>query len=225
MIDVSQSVEGDHPHAFDFLRSDIRNADDFFAKRGVDTLGLTRTFAYVTKDAGKGDTDEEMTAEAERLLTIAESEEARDSDDEQDEIGEQQDREKKPSASDEAVFAQSYIPRALDQVYDPERDVARVLRGEGKALIYADITGVAKIQKARAGEEAKGVRFEGHEETNGEEEPEGSSGEEGSDSGSESGSDSDDEGRGDRKPRGKKHEDREEKKVCLLTCCVWDHLS
>ncbi|KAL8290634.1 hypothetical protein RQP46_002892 [Phenoliferia psychrophenolica] len=217
VIDVSQSVEGDHPHAFDFLRSDIRNADDFFAKRGVDTLGLTRTFAYVTADAGKGDTDAEFTAEAERLLTIAESEEQRDSDDEDAETGAQQEREKKPSASDEAVFAQSYIPRALDQVYDPERDVARVLRGEGKALIYADITGVATIQKARRGEEeAKGVRFEeGGVGKEGGEQEEGSSDGSGSESESDgSGSESDDgEGHEDRKPRGKKHEDREEKKA------------
>lgn len=212
MIDVSQSVEQDHPHAFDFLRSDIRNADDFFAKRGVDTLGLTRTFAFVTRDAGKGDTDEEFTAEAERVLALAEADEDHESDEEDDETpGGAPEKEKKPSASDEAVFAQSYIPRALDQVYDPERDVARVLRGEGKALIYADITGVAKIQKARLGEEAKGVHFEGDEVEAGADEA-GSSGESGSESG-DSGSESEDGEHEDRKPRGKKHEDREEKKV------------
>ncbi|KAK4698970.1 RIO kinase 1, partial [Phenoliferia sp. Uapishka_3] len=222
VIDVSQSVEGDHPHAFDFLRSDIRNADDFFAKRGLDTLGLTRTFAYVTRDAGKGDSDEEMTKEAERLLVIAEND-SDDSEEEEEEVGAGggvakqgnvggggKEKEKKPSASDEAVFAQSYMPRTLDQVYDPERDVARVLRGEGKALIYADITGVVDIEKVRRAEEKeRGVTFA-------EEEGEGEdgSGSEG-ESGSEDGSGSEDENgeRKERAPRGKKHEDREDKKA------------
>lgn len=145
-----------------------------------------------------------MTAEATRVLALADAA-SDDEDDDEDAQG----REKKPSASDEAVFAQSYIPRALDQVYDPERDVARVLRGEGTKLIYADITGVATIEKARRGEEdAKGVHFAGDENDAGEEDA-GSSGE----SGSESGSESDEDEHEDRKPRGKKHEDRDEKKV------------
>lgn len=153
VIDVSQSVEQDHPHAFDFLRSDIRNADDFFARRGVDTLGLTRTFAYVTRK-GEPESDEEMLVEAERVLALAEAEEGGSDDEGEGEDGKATTT--KPSALDEAVFAQSYIPRALDQVYDPERDVARVLRGEGGGLIYADITGVAKIQKGEKDKEVPG---------------------------------------------------------------------
>lgn len=38
IIDVSQSVEHDHPHALDFLRSDCLNITDFFAKRGVPVM-------------------------------------------------------------------------------------------------------------------------------------------------------------------------------------------
>ena len=38
IIDVSQSVEHDHPHAMDFLRSDCLNITDFFGKRGVPTM-------------------------------------------------------------------------------------------------------------------------------------------------------------------------------------------
>ncbi|KAJ7761508.1 RIO1-domain-containing protein [Mycena maculata] len=50
IIDVSQSVEHDHPSAFDFLRSDLKNAEDFFARRGVRCLGLRRAFEFVTLD-------------------------------------------------------------------------------------------------------------------------------------------------------------------------------
>jgi len=39
IIDVSQSVEHDHPAAYDFLRSDITNVEDFFGKAGVQTIG------------------------------------------------------------------------------------------------------------------------------------------------------------------------------------------
>jgi RIO kinase 1 len=209
VIDVSQSVEQDHPAAFDFLRQDIKNADDFFRRLGVDTLGLTRTFNFVTGRSwveGRQETDEDVLAEAERL--VREVEEAEDDVEEEEETDHSalpgakkanKPKVAKPSESDEAVFAQAYIPRALDQVYDPERDVAKVLRGEGDGLIYADITGVAKIRLDEQGNP------EGEED---EEE------EEGSEDGSDGDSGEEEEGEeGARRPRGKKHEDRDEKKV------------
>ncbi|GAA5822944.1 hypothetical protein JCM3770_002182 [Rhodotorula araucariae] len=213
VIDVSQSIEHEHPAAFDFLRTDLKNADDFFAKRGVDTLGLTRTFAFVTRDSwitGREETDADAADEVERLLSLA----AGDADKEESEQRAAQERGEaeaaRPSASDEAVFAQAYIPRALDQVYDVERDVERVLRGEGGGLIYADITGVASIhKKGEAGEDESNA-------------PAGEQGhDDGSDGDSDGGSgedDSDEQGSGDdaqgkeRRPRGKKHEDKDEKK-------------
>ncbi|KAG9048323.1 protein kinase rio1 [Tulasnella sp. UAMH 9824] len=47
IIDVSQSVEHDHPHALEFLRTDLTNVDEWFKKRGVRTLGLRRSFDFV----------------------------------------------------------------------------------------------------------------------------------------------------------------------------------
>jgi RIO kinase 1 len=35
VIDVSQSVEHDHPQALSFLQRDIKNINDFFKKKGV----------------------------------------------------------------------------------------------------------------------------------------------------------------------------------------------
>ncbi len=50
IIDVSQSVEHDHPRAYDFLRADIGHVDEYFAKRGVHTLGLRKTFDFVVSE-------------------------------------------------------------------------------------------------------------------------------------------------------------------------------
>lgn len=217
VIDVSQSIEHEHPAAFDFLRSDIQNAEDFFARRGVRTLGLRRTFNFVTRDSwvsGRDETDDDVTEEVKRLLAEEEQEAAAPSGRQPDPLTE---RGGDRSASDEAVFAQSYIPRTLDQVYDVERDVARVLRGEGSDLIYADLTGVASVQKAQQDRSLPAVAEgddapEGVRESGPKGEDESSDDTEGSD-----GSDSDDQEDADgvRRPRGKKFEDKDEKKVCL----------
>lgn len=50
---------------------------------------------------------------------------------------------KEPSdKTDDAVFMESYIPRTLAEVYDPERDVDVLKRGGGDELIYAGVTGL-----------------------------------------------------------------------------------
>ena len=52
IIDVSQSVEHDHPSAFEFLRLDLKNISAWFEQRGVVVLGLRRAFEFVTGDLG-----------------------------------------------------------------------------------------------------------------------------------------------------------------------------
>ena len=47
MIDVSQSVEHDHPHALEFLRKDCTNINAFFQKNGVCTMTLKELFDFV----------------------------------------------------------------------------------------------------------------------------------------------------------------------------------
>ena len=235
VIDVSQSIEHEHPAAFDFLRSDLKNADDFFRKRGVDTLGLTRTFAFVTRDASLAasgsaadETDADAAREVERLLGLAADDAAGEEREQAAAQARGDEEQQRPSASDEAVFAQAYIPRTLDQVYDAERDVEKVLRGEGKGLIYADITGVANIHLGggKKGDEEEGGEAAAAATAPGKVEgaPAREEGEEGLErsgdetAGSEDGSDDDEDGSSDdedqeRRPRGKKHEDKDDKKV------------
>merc|ERR1712216_20298 len=47
IIDVSQSVDLDHPHALTFLREDCSNINDFFRKKGLMTLKNRETFDFV----------------------------------------------------------------------------------------------------------------------------------------------------------------------------------
>lgn len=221
VIDVSQSIEHEHPAAFDFLRADIKNANDFFSRRGVETLGLQKTFNFVTRDSwivGREETDEDITIEVERLIAEVEAHEEEEEGSALSKAGGQDE-----TASDEAVFAQSYIPRTLEDVYDPERDVARVLRGEGKGLIYADITGVASIHKTATDTREEqnlpppvpaGATVGVVEKIEEADEEEGGSSDDDDDDGESGSEDSEGEdGDRERRPKGKKFEDKEEKKV------------
>ena len=48
IIDVSQSVEHDHPHALAFLRKDCENVSDFFTKRNIMAMSTKELFHFVT---------------------------------------------------------------------------------------------------------------------------------------------------------------------------------
>ena len=47
-IDVSQSVEMDHPNALEFLRKDCNNVNEFFRRKNVAVLTLKGLFDFVT---------------------------------------------------------------------------------------------------------------------------------------------------------------------------------
>ncbi|KAJ1975109.1 Serine/threonine-protein kinase rio1 [Dimargaris verticillata] len=66
IIDVSQSVEHDHPHAFEFLRMDCTNVNDYFSRKGVHVMNLTRLFAFIVSDT-IGTSDEAMDIELEHI--------------------------------------------------------------------------------------------------------------------------------------------------------------
>ena len=120
------------------------------------------------------------------------------------------------SSHEDAVFLKSYIPRNLNEVYDPERDAERVGRGEGEGLIYAGVTGIVEANR-KEGKAKKGVKFIGEEDEDEDEEED--DGEEDEDEGEsdEDEDESDDDGEGakggKKAPRGHRHEDREAKKV------------
>lgn len=125
VIDVSQSVEHDHPHALEFLRKDCSNINDFFKRKGVSTMTVRELFDFVTDP---NITENNIDDYLERLMqkTAAYTEEERT---EQEKI-------------DEAVFKNAYIPRKLDDVIDFERDQRKVQQGDTSDLLYQTITGL-----------------------------------------------------------------------------------
>ena len=61
MIDVSQSVEHDHPMALDFLRRDCAVMNDFFRKNHVYVLTTLKLFNFITDpDLIEGKIDETL---------------------------------------------------------------------------------------------------------------------------------------------------------------------
>ena len=223
IIDVSQSVEHDHPHAFDFLRNDVKNTEEYFGRRGVATLGLRRCFEFVTRetfgaDGETGLSDSEVlknwleTPPPEIPSTTAGGAGGLDGERATGLDAQQED----------SVFFKSYIPRTLNEVYDPERDLEAVKKG-GKT-IYSDTIGIINPKSeatpllttegpadkevkpkvhfstgVELEDETHGTDVEDDEESDEEDEDDRSEGEEGEPR--------------EKKPRGHRHEDKEAKKV------------
>lgn len=123
IIDVSQSVEHDHPKSLEFLRMDIKNVTDFFGRRGVDTLIERVTFDFIT--AVQGGVDQGKMA-----LTLEKIYETRNVAGDADEAEKEIENE---------VFRNQYIPQTLEQVYDIERDAEQIGKGGRETLIYRDL--------------------------------------------------------------------------------------
>ena len=123
IIDVSQSVEHDHPKSLEFLRMDIKNVSDFFGRKGVDTSPERSIFGFITAVHG-GVEQSYMEETLEKLY------ENRALDGETDEAEEEIDNE---------VFRNQYIPQTLEQVYDVERDAKQIGEGDGDTLVYRNL--------------------------------------------------------------------------------------
>lgn len=187
IIDVSQSVEHDHPRSLEFLRMDIKNAGDFFRRKGVDTLADRTVFDFIIESQGPVE-GAEMKKSIEQLYenrpAVGEDEQA---------LADQE--------VDNEVFRNQYIPQTLEQVYDIEADGQKLGTGEGDSLVYrnllADQVVVSKDEKTATDEAAQGSA--------------------GSDDESDDGASLDGSGsesaEGDGRPRGKRFLDKDEKRV------------
>lgn len=123
IIDVSQSVEHDHPHALEFLRKDLVNVTQFFSKFEVAVLGLRELFDWVVDTRP----DWELRLDGLEEVAASRTEEERSA---QAEV-------------DEEVFKQVFIPRRLNEVAKPERDI-KIMKAGGNLGVedYSAVTGL-----------------------------------------------------------------------------------
>jgi RIO kinase 1 len=191
MIDVSQSVEHDHPRSLEFLRMDIKNVGDYFRRQGVDILADRTVFNFIIAPDGPVE-EADMNKSIEHLFETRPDV----ADDDQALADVEVDNE---------VFRNQYIPQTLEQVYDIEADGQKLGSGQGDSLVYRSLLAdQVVLPKEENVEEEDGTQ------ASAESEDESNDGASLDDSDSES-----DENEG--RPRGKKHQDKDEKKVCLLT--------
>jgi len=129
IIDVSQSVESDHPQSLDFLKRDCVNVNNFFERRiGRPAVSAKTLFDFITekelpcpsgavpsKSSGSGSSPEQEREAFEALLA-----KSLDGSAEGDDI-------------EEEIFMKTWIPSHLDQVSDRnfiEKELEKRERGE-----------------------------------------------------------------------------------------------
>lgn len=124
VIDVSQSVESDHPSALDFLRKDASNVNDFFRKNGnLNVMTTRQLFEFVTSTL----IDATLEAESAALDSIMEHVDSsatlmeKATENERRALNQQE-------SMDEAVFMSQFLPRSLNQVADYE--VSKIQEGD-----------------------------------------------------------------------------------------------
>ncbi|CAK7901789.1 serine/threonine-protein kinase Rio1p [[Candida] anglica] len=193
IIDVSQSVEPEHPMALDFLRMDIKNVNDFFSRKKINVYPERHLFKYITEENKAleliDNSDAELAKYLEKLPLKSDV-------DNEDEI-------------EDEVFRSLHLVRSLNHL--EERDFQKFT--EGKVNTLKDLVG----KEGHTNEENDQVNNEDEEE-----EDEDSDDEEYDSDEEEYSSDEDSSSESKPKKvwkeretilKGKKHEDKEEKKA------------
>lgn len=127
VIDVSQSVEHDHPQALEFLRKDCANVTDFFRRNGVCVMTTKELFDFITDVTINEDNMEKYLEKAQERATNRQ-------------LGGDVDVEEEIAA---AVFQRVFIPKTLDEVARYEEDYERAKSGGmGEGILYRTITGM-----------------------------------------------------------------------------------
>ena len=124
IIDVSQAVEHDHPHALEFLRKDCSNITEFFRRNGVCVMTAKELFEFVT----------DPTINQENMEDYLDKAQAR--------AVSRGNRTTTEQWISEAVFQKVFIPRTLDEVVDHEKDFCEVQSGKKSDLAYQTVTGL-----------------------------------------------------------------------------------
>lgn len=123
IIDVSQSVEHNHPQALEFLRKDCTNITDYFKKREVAVMTVKELFDFITDPSITSNNLEEC------LSVLSEKSGQKPEATSQEQV-------------EEEVFKQAYIPKRLTEVIDFERDINQAKSGQAQDLVYKTLVGL-----------------------------------------------------------------------------------
>ncbi|KAI8898985.1 RIO1 family-domain-containing protein [Globomyces pollinis-pini] len=204
VIDVSQSVEHDHPHALEFLRKDVSNVIDYLRKKLTGQIMTVRElFDFVVTDYSiiepkvKEFPGFEETMTEDQILDMY-------LDNVHKEIDERPTNylENSTIQSNEQVFKNVYIPRTLEEIIDHEADIEKARKGIENDLVYESVTGLSlqdAIKPTENGDGRQPSELSSDQEVD----------EDGSDH---SDSESSDEDKFSKTSNLKKHEDKESKK-------------
>lgn len=125
-IDVSQSVEADHPRASEFLRMDCTNITAFFTRSGLAVATPRELHDFIVRDDLT--TPEAVEAHLEELSAVAAERGVLKGWD--GEGGGQLEHD---------VWMAAHIPQSLHDVRDVEGDIAKLSAGGGADLLYKDL--------------------------------------------------------------------------------------
>ncbi len=138
VIDVSQSVEADHPRAVDFLRMDCTNITAFFTRCGLAVATPRELYDFVV-DSSLAD-DAAVQARMEHLMDTASERGVLKGWDGTDEGGD----------SEHTVWMAAHIPQSLHDVRHIEEDIDKLAAGEGDSLLYHQLLAPSAADNAAA---------------------------------------------------------------------------
>lgn len=143
MIDVSQSVEHDHPHALEFLRKDCTNTLEYFRKRIDHIPTLREIFDFVVSDMEtlKRHLFDNIVAEEDHILDdyIAMMINTAS-------LRPEGYSELPETLISESVFKNVFIPRTLEDVEMPMEDIAKIRDGNSEQVLYASVIGLNLLE-------------------------------------------------------------------------------
>jgi len=117
IIDVAQAVEYNHPNSLYFLRRDCYNITKFFHRKDIKgVLSTKELFQFVTDSLITDDNEDVWLNNKQKEIGLRGAE-----------------GQNFEEAINEEVFMQSFLPRNLFQVVDPEYEIQKIVDGEETA--------------------------------------------------------------------------------------------
>ncbi|CCW59547.1 unnamed protein product [Phytomonas sp. EM1] len=164
VIDVSQSVESDHPRAMDFLRRDIINVNSFFASQGLaNPFTLQELFHFITAASAPSgwrcctgpQNEQELLTHLKELREWKQQE------------GEDTIAQSEKAKVDEQVFLNIAVPRTLNEISDrraPNEEVAPFVEGmiaPGRRQVAGDTAQCAEAPLSEGSSECEQASDDG----------------------------------------------------------------